>query len=64
MTVIFSSRTFDCIEGEIPLWQTWHRAVVRRAVCGEIKTEFPVSFLEKHPDSMIYVNDVASERAF
>ncbi|MBQ7282178.1 MAG: glucosamine-6-phosphate isomerase [Spirochaetales bacterium] len=46
------------------VFRTWHRAVVRRAVCGEITSEFPVSLLQKHPDSMIYVNDVASERAF
>ncbi len=41
----------------------WHRAVVRRAVCGEVEASFPVTLLQGHPDSRIYVNDIASERA-
>lgn len=46
------------------VFRTWHRAVVRRAVCGEITSGFPVTLLQNHPDAVIYVNNVAAERAF
>ncbi|MBR6085778.1 MAG: glucosamine-6-phosphate isomerase [Spirochaetales bacterium] len=45
------------------VFRTWHRAVVRRASCGEITSGFPVTLLQNHPDAVIYVNDVAAERA-
>ena len=45
------------------VFRTWHRAVVRRAACGEITSEFPVTLIQNHPDAVIYVNDVAAERA-
>ena len=46
------------------VFRTWHRAVVRRAAFGDISSAFPASLLQKHPDALIYVNDVAAERAF
>ena len=45
------------------VFRTWHRAVVRRAACGEITSEFPVTLLQNHPDALIYVNDIAAEKA-
>lgn len=46
------------------VFRPWHRAVLRRAVCGEVSAAFPASLLQRHPDARIYANDVASERAF
>lgn len=46
----------------IGVFRPWHRAVVRRAACGEISAEFPATLLQKHEDAMIYANDVASEK--
>lgn len=48
----------------IGVFRTWHRAVVRRALFGEVSSSFPASLLQKHPNAVIYVNDVAAERAF
>lgn len=31
-------------------FRNWHRAVVRRALCGEPSSAFPVSLLQDHPD--------------
>lgn len=45
------------------VFRPWHRAVVRRACCGEVSSSFPVSLLQNHPDAMILVNDVAREKA-
>ena len=47
----------------IGVFRQWHRAVVRRAACGEAGSQFPASLLQNHPDAMILANDVASERA-
>ena len=46
------------------VFRPWHRAVVRRAVCGEITSGFPVTLIQNHPDALIYLNDIAAERAF
>lgn len=43
------------------VFRPWHRAVVRRAACGEQSAAFPVTLLQGHPDAMILANDVASE---
>jgi len=43
------------------VFREWHRAVVRRAACGEITSDFPVTLLQNHADAMILANDVASE---
>lgn len=45
------------------VFRPWHRAVVRRACCGEVSSSFPVSLLQRHPDALILVNDVAAEKA-
>ena len=59
MKEILSSRKI-----RLGVFRTWHRAVVRRAVCGEVSSEFPVTLIQNHPDTIIYVNDVAAEKAF
>ena len=59
MKEILSSRKI-----RLGVFRPWHRAVVRRAVYGEITSGFPVTLIRNHPDAMIYVNDVASEKAF
>lgn len=46
------------------VFRDWHRAVVRRAVYGEVSAQFPVTLCQNHPDTHIYVNDVASPAAF
>ena len=43
------------------VFRPWHRAVLRRAACGEITSAFPVTLLQRHPDAMLLANDVASE---
>ena len=45
------------------VFRPWHRAVVRRACCGEVSASFPVTLLQNHPDATILVNDVAAEKA-
>ena len=44
------------------VFREWHRAVVRRAACGEVSASFPVTLLQNHPDARIYANHIASER--
>lgn len=46
------------------VFRTWHRGAVRHAAYGEISASFPATLLQKHPDALIYVNDVARERAY
>ena len=43
------------------VFRPWHRAVLRRAACGEITSAFPVTLLQSHTDAMLLANDVASE---
>lgn len=45
------------------VFRDWHRAVVRRAAYGEVTPAFPASFLQRHPDALIYVNDNAAQAA-
>lgn len=44
------------------VFREWHRAVVRRAACGQVGADFPVSLLQNHADAMILANHVAAER--
>lgn len=37
----------------IGCFRDWHRAVVRRAACGEISAAFPASLLQTHPDALL-----------
>lgn len=46
------------------VFRSWHRAVVRRAACGKMEAAFPVTLLQRHSDSRIYVNEIASKRAY
>lgn len=47
----------------LAVFRDWHRAVCRRAVYGEISSDFPVTLLQKHKDACIIVNDVAAQAA-
>ena len=44
------------------VFRPWHRAVVRRAACGQVSADFPVSLTQLHTDAAILVNDVAAEK--
>ena len=44
------------------VFRDWHRAVVRRAACGERTAAFPVTLLQEHSDAMIFANDVAASQ--
>lgn len=46
------------------VFRPWHRAVIRRALFDEPSGSFPVTLMQRHPDALVYVNDVASEVAF
>ncbi|MDY6344719.1 MAG: glucosamine-6-phosphate isomerase [Sphaerochaetaceae bacterium] len=46
------------------VFRTWHRAVLREAIFGPVSAAFPVTLLQRHPDSVIMANDVAAERPF
>lgn len=39
------------------MFRDWHRAVVRRALYGEITAKFPVSFLQEHSDAKITISE-------
>lgn len=45
------------------VFRGWHRAVFRRALCGEPTALFPVSLLQKHPDCKLTANSTAGEPA-
>ena len=47
----------------IGVFRTWHRAVLRRTGCGELTAAFPATLLQKHPDAIVYANNIASEAA-
>ncbi len=44
------------------VFRPWHRAVLRRAACGRISAAFPATLLQRHPDTILFANDVAAER--
>lgn len=46
------------------IFRPWHRAVLRQAIFSEMGGHFPVTLLQKHPDALIYVNNVAAGRPF
>lgn len=46
----------------IGVFRPWHRAVLRRAACGEVGADFPATLLQLHPDAMLLANDIASGR--
>ena len=46
------------------VFRPWHRAVIRRALFDEPSGSFPVTLMQRHPDALVYVNDVAAEVAF
>lgn len=46
------------------VFREWHRSVVRRAAYGDISAEFPVSILQKHSNTIITCNFVASQKAY
>ncbi|MGN0179947.1 MAG: glucosamine-6-phosphate isomerase [Monoglobaceae bacterium] len=40
------------------------RAVIRKACCGEVTSECPVSFIQNHPDAMLMVSKNVIEKPF
>lgn len=46
------------------VFREWHRGAVRRAAYGKVTAAFPATLLQNHPDAVIYVNDVAREKAY
>lgn len=46
------------------VFRDWHRAVCRRAAYGEVSADFPATLLQTHNDAVLYVNQVAAERAY
>ena len=46
------------------VFRDWHRAVVRRAAYGEITAAFPVTLLQNHLNTCIYVNDIAADQPY
>lgn len=42
------------------VFREWHRAVLRRTLCGEVTAAFPATLLRQHPDVTIVSNDVAA----
>lgn len=45
-------------------FRDWHRAVVRQTMYGEIGVHFPATFLRKHEDVTLIINENASRRPF
>ncbi|MCW6660953.1 glucosamine-6-phosphate isomerase [Aerococcaceae bacterium NML201209] len=39
------------------VFRDWHRAVLRRAACGEVTTSFPVTLLRQHQDIRLYFSE-------
>ena len=46
------------------VFRPWHRAVIRQALFDDPSGHFPVTLVQNHPDSLIYVNDIAAKVAF
>lgn len=42
------------------VFRDWHRAVLRRALHGEVSAAFPVTLLQRHPKALIISNAVAA----
>ena len=45
-------------------FRSWHRGTVRQAVYGEVSSSFPVTLLQNHPDTIIYITAMAGEQSF
>lgn len=43
------------------VFRDWHNGVLKRAVCGDMSTEFPVSLLQEHANATIYVSNKVFE---
>ncbi len=48
----------------LSVFRPWHQAVVRRAAYGAVTSGFPVTLCQNHPDTVIFVNDIAAKRPF
>lgn len=44
------------------VFRDWHRAVCRRAIYGEVTSQYPVTLAQNHPDAMIIINNVAAQK--
>ncbi len=42
-------------------FREWHKGVVRRTVCGEPTSEFPVTLLQKHPNIQLLITDFVAK---
>ena len=42
-------------------FRDWHRSVVRHAAYGEISAHFPVTLLQKHPDTLLRFTDFVAD---
>lgn len=45
-------------------FRDWHRAVVRRALCGSPSATFPVTLLQNHPNASITIPSSVAEPAY
>ncbi|GKX32261.1 glucosamine-6-phosphate isomerase [Vallitalea longa] len=59
MKEILSSRKI-----RLYMFRDWHRAVVRRAIYGEITAKFPVTFLQEHNDAKIIISKYVAQKPF
>ncbi|GMQ59043.1 glucosamine-6-phosphate isomerase [Vallitalea sediminicola] len=46
------------------MFRDWHRAVVRRAIYGEVTAKFPVSFLQEHDDAKITISKYVAKKPY
>lgn len=40
----------------IACFRPWHRSVIRRALFGDVSSQFPVTLLQEHPDALISIS--------
>lgn len=52
-----------CAAGKVRLgcFRDWHRAVVRRAAHGEVSAAFPVTLLQRHPDTLLTITEFVAQ---
>ncbi len=48
----------------IGVFRSWHQAVLRQTLFGDVESHFPATLLQQHPDTIIYSNDEAAKRPF
>ena len=48
----------------LAVFRDWHRAVCRRTAYGEVTAAFPATLAQRHPDALLYVNDIAAHAAY